>query len=210
MSEEIKPAGEEGMPGWGGYKFGRRLGLQAAAVMATSGALATLADVSAAHAATNSATIKIGFVSPRTGALANFAGPDEFVLKEIRASSYFAKGIMIGKTKYHIEIIEKDTQSLGNVAVQVTQELINAGCDIILTSSAPETTIPVATTCEQYKVPCLPRSCRGRLGGAVSPGLRSQRTARQWARGRPTTQCTFSVCRTSPGATSRCGSVWPR
>ena len=155
MSEEINPTSDASIPGWGDYKFGRRLGLQAAAVMAASGALATLADVSTAHAATNSATIKIGFVSPRTGALANFAGPDAFVLNEIRASSYFAKGIMIGKTKYHIEIIEKDTQSLGNVAVQVTQELINSGCDIILTSSAPETTIPVATTCEQYKVPCL-------------------------------------------------------
>jgi branched-chain amino acid transport system substrate-binding protein len=155
MNEEINPASDEGIPGWGGYKFGRRLGLQAAAVMAASGALSTLADVSAAHAATKSGTIKIGFVSPRTGALADFAGPDAFVLKQIRASSYFAKGIVIGKTKYQIQIIEKDTQSLGNVAVQVTQQLINSGCDLIVTSSAPETTIPVATTCEQYKVPCL-------------------------------------------------------
>ncbi len=155
MIEETNPGGVEGAPGWSEFKFGRRLGLQAAAAMAASGALLSLADVSDAHAATKSGTIKIGYVSPRTGALADFAGPDNFVLKEIRASSYFAKGITIGKTKYQIEIIEKDTQSLANVAVQVTQELINSGCDLIVTSSAPETTIPVATTCEQYKVPCL-------------------------------------------------------
>ncbi|MHB1089395.1 MAG: ABC transporter substrate-binding protein [Acidimicrobiales bacterium] len=155
MMDENTPASPDGIPGWGGFEFGRRLGLQATAVMAASGALGVLGDVSASYAATKSSTIKIGFVSPRTGALADFAGPDNFVLNQIRKSSYFAKGITIGKTKYRIEITEKDTQSLGNVAVQVTQELINSGVDLVLVSSAPETTIPVATTCEQYKVPCV-------------------------------------------------------
>jgi len=155
MTEEQKTGSTGGMPGWGGYEFGRRLGLKAAGAMAASGALLTLGEVSDAYAASKSQTIKIGFVSPRTGALADFAGPDSYVLSLIRKSSYFAKGITIGKTKYRIEITEKDTQSLGNVAVQVTQELINSGVDLILVSSAPETTIPVATTCEQYKVPCL-------------------------------------------------------
>jgi len=154
MTEE-NPVVPDGIPGWGGFEFGRRLGLQAAGVMAASGALGVLGDVSAAHAASKSNVIKIGFVSPRTGALAAFAGPDNFVLSQIRKSSYFTKGIKIGKTLYKIQITEKDTQSQPNVAVQVTQQLINAGCDLILTSSAPETTIPVATTCEQYKVPCV-------------------------------------------------------
>ena len=155
MSEETRPGSRDGIPGWGGFEFGRRVGLQAAAVMAASGALVSLTDISAAHAATKSGTIKIGYVSPRTGALADFAGSDAFVLKQIRASSYFKKGITIRGTKYKIEITEMDTQSLGSVAVQVTQQLINSGADLILTSSAPETTIPVATTCEQYKVPCV-------------------------------------------------------
>ena len=155
MTDEMKPENSSGIPGWGGFEFGRRLGLKAAGVIAASGALVSLADVSTAYAATKSSTIKIGFVSPRTGALADFAGPDNFVLHKIRASSYFAKGITIGRTKYKIEITEKDTQSLGNIAVQVTQELINSGVDLILVSSAPETTIPVATTCEQYKIPCV-------------------------------------------------------
>jgi len=63
------------------------------------GAIASLTDISAAHAATKSGTIKIGYVSPQTGALADFAGPDAFVLQQIKASSYFSKGIMIGGTK---------------------------------------------------------------------------------------------------------------
>jgi branched-chain amino acid transport system substrate-binding protein len=73
----------------------------------------------------------------------------------VRAASYFAKGIKIGGTTYKIEITEVDTQSDPNVAVQVTQGLINGGADLILTSSAPETTIPVSTTCEAAHVPCL-------------------------------------------------------
>jgi len=64
------------------------------------------------------------------------------VLSQVRAASYFAKGIKIGGTTYKIEITEVDTQSDPNVAVQVTQGLINGGADLILTSSAPETTIP--------------------------------------------------------------------
>lgn len=155
MTNETKSEGPQGDPTWGSFEFGRRLGLQAAGVIAASGAVVGLTDVSNAYAATKSGTIKIGYVSPRTGSLADFAGPDSFVLDLIRKSSYFSKGITIGKTKYHIEITEKDTQSLGNVAVQVTQDLINSGVDLVLVSSAPETTIPVATTCEQYKIPCV-------------------------------------------------------
>ena len=155
MSEDSKSGTPSEFSSWQTFEFGRRLGIQAFAAMAASGALTTLADVSAAHAATKSSTIKIGYVSPRTGALADFAGPDAFVIAQIKKSSYYTKGIKIGKTHYKIEITEKDTQSQPNVAVQVTQQLINAGADMILTSSAPETTIPVATTCEQFKVPCV-------------------------------------------------------
>ena len=149
MSEEkINAASSAGIPGWGGFEFGRRLGLQAAAAIAAGGAFASLVDVSEAAAASKSKTIKIGFVSPRTGALSDFAGPDKYVLSQVRAASFFAKGIKVGGTTYKIEITEVDTQSDPNVAVQVTQGLINGGADLILTSSAPETTIPVSTTCE--------------------------------------------------------------
>src|SRR5271170_8348162 len=107
MSEQNpKAAAEAGIPGWGGFEFGRRLGLQAAGAIAAGGALTSLIDVSSAHAAAKSGTIKIGFVSPRTGAFSDFAGPDKFVLNQIRGSSFYRKGITLGRSKYHIEITE--------------------------------------------------------------------------------------------------------
>ena len=155
MSEETLKVDSNGGFGWGDFEFGRRIGLKAAGIAAASAGLSTLTQVSESAAASKSSTIKIGYVSPRTGALADFAGPDKYVLAQVKNSPVFRHGLKIGGTKYKFEIIVKDTQSQSNVAVQVTQQLIAAGVDLILVTSAPETTIPVATTCEQAHVPCL-------------------------------------------------------
>jgi hypothetical protein len=180
MTNETKPGVPQGDPTWGTFEFGRRLGLQAAGVLAASGALVGITDVSNAYAASKSQTIKIGYVSPRTGSLADFAGPDSYVLSLIRKSSYFTKGITIGKTKYHIEITEKDTQSLGNVAVQVTQELINSGV-------------------------VSPRSSRGKRIGADLPAPRSPPKVARGARDLSTTPCSFSEFLSSSEPSFRCG-----
>ena len=82
---------------WGGYEFGRRLGLKAAGAMAASGALLTLGGVSDAYAASKSQTIKIGFVSPRTGSLADFAGPDAYVLDQIRSRVTSPRASLLAK-----------------------------------------------------------------------------------------------------------------
>jgi branched-chain amino acid transport system substrate-binding protein len=151
---------EQTIPGWGSVEFGRRLGLKALGATALVGGVAALAEASSAAAATKSGTIKIGYVTPSTGSLADFAGPDKFVLSLIRASSQYAKGITIGKTKYKIEIIVKDSQSDPSIAGQVATELIqSSGVDLIVTSSAPETTIPVSAVCEGAGVPCLSTVC---------------------------------------------------
>ena len=155
MSEETLPGASNGGLGWGDFEFGRRLGLKAAVMVAATAGVSTLIQVSESAAAAKSTTIKIGYVSPQTGALANFAGPDKYVLAKVKSSPVFLKGLKIGGTHYKFEILVKDTQSQSNVAVQVTQQLIAAGVDMILVTSAPETTIPVATTCEQAHVPCL-------------------------------------------------------
>ena len=157
MNEEMNPVegpGAEGL-GWGGFEFGRRLALQASGLIAATTGVAALVNASSAAAATNSSVIKIGYVSPQTGALADFAGPDNYVLQKVKASPSFHNGVTIGGKKYTFEIIVKDTQSQANVAVQVTQALIAAGVDIVLVTSAPETTIPVSLTCEAAKVPCV-------------------------------------------------------
>jgi len=102
---------ERTIPGWGSVEFGRRLGLKAVAGTALVGGMAALAEASASAAALKSGTIKIGYVTPSTGSLADFAGPDKFVLSLVRSASQFAKGITIGKTKYKIEVTVKNSQS---------------------------------------------------------------------------------------------------
>ncbi len=153
-------SGELTIPGWGSVEFGRRLGLKALGATAAVGGLAALTGASAASAATKSKVIKIGYVTPKTGALADFAGPDNFVLSLVRGSSVFSKGMTIGGTKYQFEITVKDSQSNPSIASQVTTQLIQStGVDIIVTSSAPETTIPVSAVCEGAHIPCVSTVC---------------------------------------------------
>lgn len=119
--------------------------------------------------------IRIGYVTPETGALADFSQSDIFVLNKVRASHPFAKGLKIGGKTYRFEITVADSQSDPNHAAQVAQQLASK-VDIVVTSSAPETTNPVASTCEQLHVPNLAtvvpwEAWYGGLGGnPVAPG----------------------------------------
>ena len=120
--------------------------------------------------------VKIGYVTPETGALADFSQSDVFVLDKVRSSAPFAKGMKIGGRKYRLEITVVDSQSSPNRAAQVAQQLVLQNkVDIVVTSSAPETTNPVASTCEQLHVPNLAtvvpwEAWYGGLGGnPVSP-----------------------------------------
>ena len=172
--EEVSTANPGTIPGWGSVEVSRRMGLQALGATALVGGIASLSSATLAAAATKSHVIKIGYVTPSTGALADFAGPDKYVLSLIRASSYFKKGITIGKTKYSIQIITADSQSSPSIASQVATQLIQKnGVDLIVTSSAPETTVPVSAVCEAAGVPCLSTVCPWEawyvgLGGTLS------------------------------------------
>lgn len=105
---------------------------------------------------TSSSDITIGYVSPKTGSLAGFAVPDDFVLKTIRATSQYAKTLSKGGKSYRFVIVEADSQSDPNRASEVTKDLIlNQHADMIVTSSAPETTNPVADVCEAEGIPCV-------------------------------------------------------
>lgn len=106
--------------------------------------------------AAGSTTIRIGYVTPRTGALAGFSESDPFVLKTVRKTSQFSKGITVGGKRYSIRISLVDSQSTPNRAAQVAQQLaLSTKVDLIVTSSAPETTNPVAAAAQQYHVPCI-------------------------------------------------------
>ncbi len=103
-----------------------------------------------------SGTINIGFITPLTGALAGFASGDQFVLSQIKATDAYKNGIKVGGKKYKIKIVVMDSQSSPTRAGQVAQQLaLQNKVDLILTTSTPEVTNPVAAQCEKQGTPCL-------------------------------------------------------
>jgi branched-chain amino acid transport system substrate-binding protein len=108
---------------------------------------------STAKAAT-AKVIKIGHVSPQTGALAPFAEADSFILGQIRA--VLGKGITNGGITYKVQIISKDSQSNTNRASEAAADLIlKDKVDLLVASSTPETTNPVADQAEANETPCI-------------------------------------------------------
>jgi branched-chain amino acid transport system substrate-binding protein len=99
-------------------------------------------------------TITIGYVSPQTGPLAGFATGDNYVINGVRGSDPYKNGFKVGSKTYNVNIVVKDSQSDPNRASQVARELIlNDNADIVLCSSTPEVTNPVADVCEANGVP---------------------------------------------------------
>lgn len=99
-------------------------------------------------------TFKIGYVSPQTGPLAAFAEPDAFTLEQVRKA--VAGGLVSGGKKFAVEIIYKDSQSNPNRAGAAAAELIlRDKVDLVVASSTPATTNPVADQCELNGVPCI-------------------------------------------------------
>jgi len=106
------------------------------------------------YAAAADATLKIGFISPRTGALAGFGEGDGYVLDTARKA--LAKGLTVGGKTYAVTIIDQDTQSDPARAGQLAKDLINnQQIDMMLATSTPEVVNPVADACEAAGVPSL-------------------------------------------------------
>ncbi len=99
-------------------------------------------------------SLKVGFVSPRTGPLGSFGEGDAYVLDLTRKS--LANGITVAGKKYAVEILDRDTQSDPSRAGQLAKSLINTDkVDLMLTTSTPEVVNPVSDACEAASVPCL-------------------------------------------------------
>ena len=128
----------------------RRLVQAVGTVLAASSLPAGLA-----RAATGGAkTLKVGFISPRTGPLAGFGECDPYVLHLARKA--LAKGLKVDGKRYHVEILDRDTQSDPARASQLAKGLINeAHVDMMLTTSTPEVVNPVSDACEAAGVPCM-------------------------------------------------------
>jgi len=111
----------------------------------TAAGLALSAGGLAAPALASDAKIKLGYVSPQSGPLAAFSEADNFIINNFLASS-----------GDDFEVIVKDSQSNPNRAAEVAKELIiDDEIDLMLVASTPETTNPVATTCEAEEVPVI-------------------------------------------------------
>jgi branched-chain amino acid transport system substrate-binding protein len=105
-------------------------------------------------------TITIGFVTPLTGPLAGFASGDQFVLGQIKNTPQYKNGFKVGSKTYKVNIVVQDSQSDPNRASAVARQLILQNkVDMILTTSTPETTNPVAAACEKLGTPCLSTVC---------------------------------------------------
>jgi branched-chain amino acid transport system substrate-binding protein len=140
---------------------------------AAAGAIALGAGTNSAQAAD---TLKVGFISPRTGPLGGFGEGDGYILDLARKA--VANGFKVGDKTYAVTIVDQDTQSDPARAGQLAKDLINnQGIDMMLTTSTPEVVNPVADACEAAGVPCLSTIVpweafyfgRGAKPGAPSP-----------------------------------------
>lgn len=128
--------------------IGRRMVLAGGAALA-----APAIGVRAANRA-----IKIGIVSPITGPLAAFGEADAFVLGQVRQAT--AAGITVAGELYPVQVIERDSQSNPSRAADVAADLILGDkVDLLLGSSTPDTTNPVADQAEVNEVPCITTDC---------------------------------------------------
>jgi branched-chain amino acid transport system substrate-binding protein len=154
-----------------------RRGLSRRELMAAgAGGLALAIRGRRSFAAGADKVLKVGFVSPRTGALGGFGETDGYVLDVARKA--LSSGFKIGDQTYQVEILDRDTQSDPTRASQLAKTLINQDqIDLMLAVSTPEVINPVADACEAAGVPCLSTVMpweawyfgRGAKPGAPSP-----------------------------------------
>jgi branched-chain amino acid transport system substrate-binding protein len=145
-------AGSDSASTWADERMDRARLLRRAAAAGLTVGLAPYIATSSAFAA--SRTIKIGYVTPRTGPYGEFGEADLFVIKQI--GHLFRNGLKIGKNTYPVQILGRDSQSNSNRAATEAQSLIlDKDVDLILVAGTPDTTNPVADTCEANKVPCI-------------------------------------------------------
>ena len=117
----------------------------------SAGVLAATSTVGRAWAAD---TLKIGYVSPQTGALAAFGEADKWVIDQMQFA--FKNGITVAGKGYEVQILLKDSQSSPIRAGEVANDLIVADkVALVLAAGTPETANPVSDACELHEVPCI-------------------------------------------------------
>jgi branched-chain amino acid transport system substrate-binding protein len=98
--------------------------------------------------------VKLGYVSPQSGPLLGFGEADRFVIDGVRTA--FRNGLEIGGRAHPVEILVRDSQSSPTRAGELARDLIARDqVTMMLVSSTPETTNPVADACEEAAMPCI-------------------------------------------------------
>ena len=123
--------------------------------LAACGSSSTPAASGSSSGAAAGRTIKVGMVSPVTGALAAFGEADGYCVT--RWKEAVKDGITTADGVVHpVEIIVKDSQSDSNRAATVAGDLITSdGVDIMMVTSTSDTVVPVADQAEALGVPCV-------------------------------------------------------
>lgn len=135
---------------------GRR-GVSRRQLVAASASGAALLGAGRAFAGAEN-TLRIGFISPQSGALGSFGVGDKFILDLARKA--LAHGLTVGATTYEVKIFDRDSQSDPTRASKLAKELIHGeGVDMMLSISTPEVVNPVADVCEAAGIPSLSTIC---------------------------------------------------
>ncbi len=114
------------------------------------------ASTSSSGATSSGKGITIGWIHPLTGSLAGFGYADNWVLRQIMATSAYKNGIKVGASTYSISVKSYDTQSsvtrAGTLAKQAIQQ---DNVDLLFASSTPETVNAVSSEAETLGTPLI-------------------------------------------------------
>src|SRR5215211_721554 len=122
--------------------------------LAALSGVAALAGCRTSDALSDRQPVKLGYVSPQSGSLFGFGQADSFVIEGVRAA--LRNGLEIGGRAHPVEILVRDSQSSPTRAGELARDLIvRDQVALMLVSSTPETTNPVADACEEAGMPCI-------------------------------------------------------
>jgi branched-chain amino acid transport system substrate-binding protein len=129
------------------------------AAPATTTTAAPMTTTTAAAGAEVGREIKVGVISPLTGAIAVFAVADRWGIDMVK--EFVGDEVVLGDGKLHkVSWLLRDTQSDDSRASQVTSDLIlNDKADILSVGGSPTTAVPAAVMAETNGTPLLSSNC---------------------------------------------------
>lgn len=158
-----------------------------------------------------SGPIRIGYASPRSGALSGITESDDYVIEAVRAA--LAGTLETASGSYAVEIIEKDTQSDPNHAGDMASDLIfQDEVDLMLVGSTPDTTNPVVDLCELNGVRCISAATPWQswyFGRGGVAGETSFTFTNHFFRGAEDLMAVYIALWNGPETNRVVGAIWP-